>query len=64
MTDTIDLFDEPKSFPDPTAQRRYRSLVGLDEMKETAVREHFDKFFVEIIDLLFCGLAIEAAELA
>lgn len=39
MTDTIDLFDEPKSFPDPSAQRRYRSLVGLDDMKETAVRE-------------------------
>jgi SpoVK/Ycf46/Vps4 family AAA+-type ATPase len=39
MTDTIDLFDEPKSFPDPDAQRRYGSLVGLDEMKETIVRE-------------------------
>lgn len=39
MTDTIDLFDEPKSFPDALAQRRYGSLVGLDDMKETAVRE-------------------------
>jgi SpoVK/Ycf46/Vps4 family AAA+-type ATPase len=39
MTDTIDLFDEPKSFPDPLAQRRYASLVGLDEIKEAAVRE-------------------------
>jgi AAA+ superfamily predicted ATPase len=39
MTDTIDLFDEPKSFPDAAAQRRYRSLIGLDTMKEIAVRE-------------------------
>lgn len=39
MTDTIDLFDEPKSFPDAAAQRRYQSLVGLDDKKETAVRE-------------------------
>jgi SpoVK/Ycf46/Vps4 family AAA+-type ATPase len=39
MTDTIDLFDEPKSFPDSDARRRYSSLVGLDEMKETVVRE-------------------------
>ena len=39
MTDTIDLFDEPKSFPDAAAQRRYHSLVGLDDKKETAVRE-------------------------
>lgn len=39
MTDTIDLFDEPKPFPDPDAQRRYGSLVGLNEMKETVVRE-------------------------
>jgi len=39
MTDTIDLFDEPRPFPDPVAQRRYGSLVGLDEMKETIVRE-------------------------
>jgi AAA+ superfamily predicted ATPase len=39
MTDTIDLFDEPRSFPDPSAQRRYRSLVGLDDTKETVVRE-------------------------
>lgn len=39
MTDTIDLFDEPKSFPDALAQRRYRSLVGVDEIKETSVRE-------------------------
>ncbi len=39
MTDTIDLFDEPRSFPDATAQRRYRSLVGLEAIKETVVRE-------------------------
>jgi len=39
MTDTIDLFDDPKSFPDSVAERRYASLVGLDEIKETAVRE-------------------------
>jgi AAA+ superfamily predicted ATPase len=39
MTDTIDLFDEPRSFPDATAQRRYRGLVGLDAIKETVVRE-------------------------
>ena len=39
MTDTIDLFDELRPFPDPDAQRRYGSLVGLDEMKETIVRE-------------------------
>jgi SpoVK/Ycf46/Vps4 family AAA+-type ATPase len=39
MTDTIDLFDEPRPLPDPDAQRRYGSLVGLNEMKETVVRE-------------------------
>jgi len=39
MTATLDLFDQPRSYPDTAAQRRYASLVGLDEMKETAARE-------------------------
>lgn len=39
MTDTLDLFDQPQSFPDGNAQRRYASLVGLDRTKDLAVRE-------------------------
>jgi hypothetical protein len=39
VTDTLELFDQPKSFPDGNAQRRYAALVGLDQAKEIAVRE-------------------------
>lgn len=39
MTDTLELFDQPESFPDANAQRRYTALIGLEQTKETAVRE-------------------------
>lgn len=39
MTETLDLFDQPQSFPDGNAQRRYGALVGLERAKEVAVRE-------------------------
>lgn len=40
MTDTnIDLFEEVREFPDPTAARRFASLVGLDHMKARLLKE-------------------------
>lgn len=39
MTDALELFDQPESFPDANAQRRYTALVGLEQTKEIAVRE-------------------------
>lgn len=39
MTETLELFDQPQSFPNGNAERRYTALVGLEQAKEIAVRE-------------------------
>ena len=35
----VGIFEEVKEFPDPSAARRFASLVGLDEMKELLLKE-------------------------
>jgi SpoVK/Ycf46/Vps4 family AAA+-type ATPase len=35
----VGIFEEVKEFPDPSAARRFASLVGLDEMKERLLKE-------------------------
>jgi AAA+ superfamily predicted ATPase len=37
--DNTGIFEEVREFPDPTAARRFASLVGLDEMKERLLKE-------------------------
>lgn len=37
--ENIEIFEEVREFPDPTAARRYASLVGLDHMKERLLKE-------------------------
>jgi len=40
MTDSkIGIFEEVRELPDPTAARRFASLVGLDDMKERLLKE-------------------------
>jgi len=39
MTATTDLFEAVVEFPDPVAQRRYASLVGVDSVKERLSKE-------------------------
>ncbi|MGD1092501.1 MAG: ATP-binding protein [Bryobacteraceae bacterium] len=40
MTESkIDIFEEVREFPDPTAARRFAALVGLEEMKERLLKE-------------------------
>lgn len=38
-TQVRDLFEEVLEFPDPTAQRRYAELVGLDDVKDRLEKE-------------------------
>jgi len=35
----VGIFEEVREFPDPSASRRFASLVGLDEMKERLLKE-------------------------
>lgn len=35
----IGIFEEVREFPDPTAARRFASLVGLDDMKDRLLKE-------------------------
>jgi len=35
----VGIFEEVREFPDPTAARRFASLVGLDEMKDRLLKE-------------------------
>ncbi|MBZ5506003.1 MAG: ATP-binding protein [Acidobacteriia bacterium] len=37
--ENIEIFEEVREFPDPTAARRYAALVGLDHMKERLLKE-------------------------
>ena len=39
MDNKVGIFEEVRQFPDPTAARRFASLVGLDEMKERLLKE-------------------------
>ena len=36
---TDDLFDDVRAMPDPDAERQFESLVGLDHLKSTVVKE-------------------------
>src|ERR1700693_149592 len=35
----VGIFEEVREYPDPTAARRFASLVGLDEMKDRLLKE-------------------------
>ena len=39
MDNKVGIFEEVRQCPDPTAARRFASLVGLDEMKERLLKE-------------------------
>jgi AAA+ superfamily predicted ATPase len=39
MDNKVGIFEEVREFPDPTAARRFASLVGLDEMKDRLLKE-------------------------
>jgi AAA+ superfamily predicted ATPase len=39
IDNTAGIFEEVREFPDPTAARRFASLVGLDEMKSRLLKE-------------------------
>jgi AAA+ superfamily predicted ATPase len=39
MDNKVGIFEEVRQLPDPTAARRFASLVGLDEMKERLLKE-------------------------
>src|SRR5271155_4212793 len=35
----VGIFEEVREFPDPSAARKFASLVGLDEMKDRLLKE-------------------------